>query len=196
MSKEQAAAKDQSEAKPSEQSEGEQDDDLDTLLRQYDEESNQEQVSQPKLKQEGSDDKLNMIVNYLQQQEQKNQQREVDDAIKASVKSMKEYLGAENVEDDYIRALIEGSASTMPQIRTAFIKRKEKPADWDKVMRGLAKKYQKYVPKGDDDREAVVAAVKGSSSSKPEPEKDFPSDKEFKSMSDREFQEWVRKNVK
>ena len=180
MSKEQAAAESEPEATQSGQEEGEQDD-LDALLAEHDQESTQPQP-QPSTSPQvgGSDPRIEQIW-------QKMMADETNKAVSKAVKQIKEFIGSDDLDDDFVETHLRGTADKYRSVALAFVKREENPSKWNDAIKLVAKGLKKYVPKGDDDREAVTAAVKSGSSAKPEPERDFPSEKELRKMSDRDF---------
>lgn len=185
MTDEQAGSKDKSDATQSEDANADQEDDLDTLLAQYDEENVQEKPQTQK--QPASNEKLDMILNYIQNQQVRDQQTEINTDLQGAVKTMKEIIGTESIDDEFLEVALRGYADKNPKFVKAFMDRKQNPTAWKAVVKTVATKMRKYVPKEDDDREAVAAAVKSGSSAKADPEKDFPSEKEIRKMSDAEF---------
>jgi hypothetical protein len=189
--KEQAALDTQSVATPTEQV-PEAQDDLDALLAEHDQQTAdvQQPVSQP---QDAA--KIDQLYQFMQQERQEREQRQTAEVVSQAVKSIKEIAGAENMEDDFVDTILQGQATKDARIRLAFQNREKNPAAWNAALKTVAAAVKKYAPKDDEDRAAVTAAVRSGSSSKSEPERDFPGEKEIHSMSDREFAD-MWKNVK
>lgn len=189
--KEQAALDTQPEATPSGQVNEVQEDDLDTLLAEHDQQTvTQQPASQP---QEAV--KINELYRFFQEEKQEREKRQTAEVISSAVKSIKEFAGAENVDDEWVDTILQGQASKDARIRLAFQNRANNPAAWNAALKTVAKEVKKYAPKDDEDRAAVTAAVRSGSSSQAEPERDFPADKEIHSMTDKEFAD-MWKNVK
>ncbi len=179
--KEQAALETEPEATQSGQVEEAQEDDLDALLAEHDQ-GTQDTAPQPA----PSSNKIDEIYRFMQQQEQKNVHQETQKAISGAIKSIKEMVGSDDVDDDLVDTILQGRASKDERIARAFQNRSKNPAAWTAALKSVAKEVKRFVPT-DDDREAVTAAVRSGSTAKPEPERDFPTEKEIKSMSDRDF---------
>ena len=175
------------EPQASEQASDAQGDDLDTLLSQYEEET------QDKTAPKEPSGKLDEVVRFIEQQREREARQESEKALNDAVASAAEIAGFEKVSDaqrKIILGLLHYRASEDPRVRQAFVTRDEKPAAWRAVIREVAKEAQQSFSPADD-HDAVASAVRGASTARAEPEKEFPSDAEFSRMSDADFNKFT-----
>lgn len=171
---------------PSTEEGGAQDIDLDQVLSEFDQETQEtEKGSEQPTESLGDEDKA--FLNDLKA-------RETDRQITEEVDRMSEYLPDDiNLPKTALRAMLEFQASKNPKIAEAFVRRESNPEAWAKVSKKLtsdiAKEFQSQPDKkSTDDREAVIAAVKSVSTTSQEA--DLPK---FSEMNDAQFNAWERK---
>lgn len=170
MSKEQAVATESdTETKPQNEESSAQEDELSTLLNEWDKPKEQ---AQPK----EVDNKARL--EYLER-EYTNivVDREISD-----IREMVPGLPA-----DYSSTIIEKEVQSDQRLVELFQERRNRPQDWAKAKQAIANKLNKAFPQvADEDTEAVVAAVKSAS----KPSTETQSTPDVKRMNHEEFQEW------
>lgn len=160
---------------------------VDTLV------SNYKQEMKPASEQQIKPEDVSEIASYVKQQRVAEEQKELDTAIGAAVNTIKEGLGDLKLSDKMIKRYMNGMASEADQkdLVDAFATRAENPKGWaaaqTKVLNEIKEEFA-VDQDVTDDREALVAAVRGTSQSKP---KDETPD--FASMSDAEFNTYKMK---
>lgn len=136
---------------------------------------------------------VSAIASYVKQQQEAEQQKELDSAIGAAVSTIKEGLGDLKLSDKMIKRYMNGMASETDQkdLVDAFAARAENPKAWaaaqKKVLNEIKEEFA-VDQEVTEDREALVAAVRGTSQSKPKDE--TPN---FAAMSDAEFNAYKMK---
>lgn len=115
-------------------------------------------------------------------------------AIDSAVSKIKPLLGALplNFPDKWIRGALAETAQEDPRFMAAFEDRVKDPAKWERIVVALGRQFQREL--GDtpdrgatDDRAAVTAAVRASTSKAAEPES-----KNWSTMSNRDFEREVQ----
>ena len=142
-------------------------DDLDTLLKEF-ETGTKPKVESPKT----DDDPLRQWAMQKMSEEQRTLETKDEKEAISFVK------GTANDPDWAVWGFMNDMARNDPRIANAWSKRHENPSAWKSAQKILQKAYQTEVsnrvdPQATQDRETVVAAVRGASSTKPEPEKTF-----------------------
>lgn len=105
-----------------------------------------------------------------------------------TIKSVRGQLDANLLDDEFVEGWLNAKATKDPRLGRAWLERHQKPKDFEKVTKGLARELaQKFSKLPDrqatEDREAVTAAVRGTSTRAPEGK---PPD--FSKMSNSEFE--------
>ena len=167
---------------------GAQDDDLDTLLSQFDQETNQT-TDETSAKGEQPDE----TTKRLQQLEERVAEDEYRKDITNVIQEVRGGLPEEVLDDTMIEGWLDAAARKDTRLRNAWLARKQKPEDFDKVKQSLAKDFQKkFGPYfQDSDKEAVASAVR--SASKAPQQDEGPSEQQIAKMSDKEYQQYKRK---
>lgn len=164
-------------------------DDLDKVLNEIDQDFDKDTKVPEKEADTKKDDisDLRSTVDYLTSQVESND-------IEKAVESISGALDVQ-VSKRVIKAYLNDMAIDDPRVRKAFANRYKEPATWARVLKGATKAIRDEFSNLPDkqlteDREALAATVRGSSRTSSE---DEPPN--FSRMSDREFDEWKRKNA-
>lgn len=181
---------------------GNETDELDALLDQFDQEnSGQEQTQQTETQQADNSDiaaQVQKLVKAQEAQEAKAQAADTQQGIQEAVGWGMEVLKEKEISvPDGTEKLFEGFLDTAARddrrIAQAFLNRHAKPAAWKKVVVAKAGDFSKFfqTSASTNQREKISAAV---AQSRTETQKgsDFPSAEELGSMSDREFRKLWR----
>lgn len=153
--------------------------DVDTLV------SNYKQEMKPASGQQYKPEDVNAIASFVKQQQQEAQQKEIDSAINSAVGTIKEGLGDLKISEKMIKRYMNGMASEHQDLVDAFNARNDNPKAWAEAQKKVLTEIKDEFSIDNEvteDREALIAAVRGTSS-KPVTE-EAP---DFSSMSDREF---------
>lgn len=177
---------------PQETEQGTQDDDLDTLLKQYESEAD-EAIKETKTEQP----KENIDADRLKAIEQRLFQEDINSAVQ----SVKGQLKDVNLSDKMIRGYLEVEAYDDPRIASAFQNRSSNPGAWNKVLKGLANNMQKELgptpdPKLNQDRKALETAVAGTKTATTGEMSEDDKRRKLASMSDAEFLKWKMNGAK
>lgn len=164
---------------PSVEEEGAQDN-LETLLQDYEEEVKGEEKE--------TDSDISSVVKYIEEERQRKEQETVQADIKTAVDTVKENLEGD-LPDWMIEGALQHKAANDARIRNAWVKRGENPKGWNSVLKALAKDISSELTdkQSTETRNEVVAAVKGASQKTTEPE--VP---DLGKMSDQDFEMWKR----
>lgn len=165
-------------------------DDLDTLLKQF-EQTEAKPPETPKPEHAGADDSklLEPIKGTVSAIEQRLFRQDMDE----TVKKVRGDLDPEFFDDDFVESWLDAQARNDRRLQQAWVERHNNPRQFQKVIeglsRGFAKKYGKLPDKGaTEDREAVTAAVRGASTKAPEGKAP-----DYSNMSNAEFREAHKK---
>ncbi len=166
--------------------------DIDSLLAEFDEKVETAPVEQPKAEptpQKGSDDDTAVLVDFARTQMAAAHENAVMDTAK-SIKGRDETLA--DLDDDVLRDLLEMRASRDRRIADAWNARSEKPGAWEAIEKSLAKEFGEKLgarpdPQLTSDRESVRASTRGMSTTEPPGSDEIPyrpgmSDAEFRQM--------------
>ena len=159
-------------------------DELDTLLKEYDnaaapaaaKTAQPEQVGADTTTKNAPDPEIAEVKRYIFKQD-----------MDKTVKSIRGDLSPEYFDDSLVKAWIEAQAEADPRLGLAWANRHSNPKQFEKVVGTLGRQFSKQYGKLPDrqateDRDAVTAAVRGASTRAPEGQ---PPD--FRRMSDAEF---------
>lgn len=171
------------------------DDDLDTLLKQFDEQQPQRpsEPARPEPRAEAAPDKVaNDTV--LKEAEFIRSERFKRD-MSETVKEVRGDLPADLYDDKLVQAWIDARAADDPRLSRAWVERYDNPQRFQQVKAALGKEFaRKYGRLPDrqatEDREAVTAAVRGASTKAPEgkaPDYAAMSPADFQAEKDRLF---------
>lgn len=173
-------------------------DDLDTLLSQW--ESSTDDTSDTSGQADDSDSdpkkKLDRIEQHLQRVEQERAQETVQRDLESTAKTMKEAISDQmDVPEDVLKEVLHGRAAMDSRVLSAWNNRHRDKASWDKTASAIARDFAKKLrtnldDSATEDREAVASAVRGASKA-PSAEQG-PSEKDFEKMSDAEFNKRIR----
>ena len=158
-------------------------DELDTLLAQYDE--GQEPTEPPAEK--PSEPVVDKRVDALLA-------RERDNDINNAIDTIMDEVSDVQIPKSMVKGYLFAKESEDPRIGKAFDNRFSDPAGWNRILKGIAQEAKKEFKDLPDkamtnDRNAVEAAVRGASSTKAEaPEVDF------KGMDRNQLNRWLRDN--
>lgn len=180
-------------------------DDLDELLSEYDEGTSKsvskpdkggDKKAKPEPKSEADGellDQVKQLVAAQTQRERDDHTRRFNEDMSNVVKNVRGELDAGYFDDNLVRAWIDAQAMEHPKLADAWANRNDDPKRFQRVVdqlgRDFTKKYGTLPDKQlTEDREAVTAAVRGSSTKAPE---DKAPD--VAKMSDAEYRAHVRK---
>lgn len=109
------------------------------------------------------------------------------------VKTVRGDVDPSLADDDLVEAWVDGQARKDPRLQTAWMQRQDNPQQFEKIKAELGKSFAKKFSKLPDrqvseDREAVSAAVRGSS--KPAPDDKPPN---FAGLNNRQYADEVEK---
>lgn len=148
------------------------DDDLDTLLSQYDEGAPKpSEPAKPATAAPAADDQAVANETVLNEAKFIRQQRFQQD-MKATIHDVRGDLPADLYDDDFVQAWIDAQAAKDARLATAWVNRAADPKKFGQVKAALGKEFAKRynrIPdkQATEDREAVTAAVRGASTSAP-----------------------------
>lgn len=159
--------------------------DLEALLSEYEQETQVEQQAQPSEPQTPDPDRLNQVYSYVEQQQRQAMERETNEAIANSVKTIKDGMEM-HLPDNVIEGYLEQMARKDSRIANAFLQRDKNPQGWNNVLKGVQRAIVNDFnslpdPKVNEDRQAVAAAVR-SASTKQQQTDDF-DEKKVRGMS-------------
>lgn len=142
--------------------------DLDALLAQYDDEPAQQQVHTPQRPNGGSDDEIAALRQELATLRGEVVGSRVNADVKAAAAAVRGDLNADQFDDDFMVAFLDGQARKDPRFAVAFAQREANPQAYQRVLKAMGKTFAtKYSPKVDhnatEDVNAVAAAVRGAS---------------------------------
>ena len=186
-------------AKPVVEADSAQDDDLDTLLKEF-EGKEEPETSEPEAKADGELD-TKELLKYVEEQRKAQRQREMQDIekqtqadIESAVKMLKDGVETE-LPDELWEGYLHLSAAKDQRFLTAFQHRRKDPEKWAKVLKASQKKISEKLSidrSVTDNKAAMVSAVHGSK--KAAPSESFPTD--LSSMSDADFRKLMAKETK
>lgn len=179
-----------------------QDDDLDSLLNQW-ESSSAESAETGEQTDDDSDldpKEIKRMRKELNEIREAQWQNETHQAVSEAVSVMRKSVADEmDVPSELWEDVLYGKAARDDRIRTAFMHRHKDPDKWNKTLASLAKQTVKGFKKdgvdksATEDKNAVSSAVRSASKSPPADE--GPSEKDFDNMSDAEFKKLMRQTM-
>lgn len=195
-------AKPSSEAESGERENG---DDLNALLKEFDDSnddgskgsSDDKQPKAEKSEQKSESSDLHASVRELLERDQRREREELkrqfEADMKETVKAIRGEIPDSQASDRFVRVWLETAADEDPRLATAWANRKKDPKAFNRIVDRLSRDFAKeYANRPDrnvtEDREAVAAAVRGASTKTPEDK--APS---YNSMSDADFAADVEK---
>ena len=138
-----------------------------------------------------ADENMKKVLAFVEDQQNKEIQSSVKADLNAAVEQMGEYSEAvkalpAKLRHGYLLAVAEEN----PRLLTAFTKRGDDPATWNRAVSGLAKEIDKLIADQPDaqltsDRVAALASVRGVSNTAPTSEAKTPA--EIRAMTDAEI---------
>lgn len=148
-------------------------DDLDTILKEFEERPEASKTAQPEKPAETTTTNDVNAANETVLNEAKfiREQRFKTD-MEATIKDVRGDLPSDLYDDDFMRAWIDTQANKDPRLAQAWVNRHADPKKFGQVSAALGKEFAKRYGKLPDkaateDREAVTAAVRGASTSAP-----------------------------
>lgn len=162
-------------------------DDLDTLLKEFDQGTKTVDQPKPEPKPGADSDEVVTARNEVLQARDEIRQEKFTKDMRATVDDIRGDLPKEHFDDTLVRGWINARAEDDPRLAKAWMERAAKPQEFKRVVASLgrefAKKYGRLPDKqATEDREAVTAAVRGASTKVPE-----GKSPDFTKMSDGEF---------
>lgn len=162
-------------AKP--EGEGSSAQDLDSLLNQFDSETNEQTTTTEAKPQSGK----SQLEQWAERKMQEEAEAEVRQGITEAVTSIKSDLDLnlpEGLADEVYEGILYAKAGKHPEITKAFMERKQNPKAWGSVVDAIRNELKEKIQKSPDprltrDREAVMAAVRNQPNT--EPDSDFDS---------------------
>lgn len=149
------------------------DDDLDTLLAEFDgSKTSSPEPAKPATAAPAADDVNDASAEVLRARDEIRQDRFKRD-MNDTIDKVRGDLPADFYDNTFMQAWIDAKASSDPRLATAWVQRNENPQKFKQVIGALGKEFAKKYGKLPDrqateDREAVTAAVRGSSTRAPE----------------------------
>lgn len=148
------------------------DDDLDTLLSQYDQSAPKpSEPAPPATAAPAANDVKEASAEVLAARDEIRSERFQRD-MNATISDVRGDLPADLYDDDFIQSWIDAQAKKDSRLATAWVNRNTDPKNFAKVKAALGKEFAKRynrIPdkQATEDREAVTAAVRGASTSAP-----------------------------
>ena len=153
-------------------------DDLDTLLNEYDEGTT---TAQP-----AATNDLSKVTAYVERKEREEIAAQTEKDISGAVGVLKGSV--DSLPERLLRGAIHDKAAEDDRFLNAYENRHKNPQGWNKVLGALGEELKaELMPvdqKATDDSNALIAAMSGSETKQPEP--DTPPD--YQRMSDTDFQ--------
>ena len=149
------------------------DDDLDTLLAEFDgSKTSSPEPAKPEPRVEAADDVNDATAEVLRARDEIRQDRFKRD-MNDTIEKVRGDLPGDFYDNTFMQAWIDAKASSDPRLAAAWVQRNENPQKFKQVVGALGKEFAKKYGKLPDrqateDREAVTAAVRGSSTRAPE----------------------------
>lgn len=187
-------------AKPAAEEASAQDDDLDTLLKEFEGQEEKTETDEPEAKAEGELD-TNELLKYVEEQRRAQRQRDMQDIekqteedIQSAVNMLKDGVDTA-LPDELWEGYLYRAAAKDQRFLTAFQHRRKDPEKWAKVLKASQKQISEKLSidrSVTDNQAAVISAVHGSQ--KASPSQSFPTD--LSAMSDAEFRKLMESHRK
>lgn len=168
-------------------------DDLENLLAVYDEQTRPAATQKPpaaaaQTQTNASDDRIRALEGIAQQWQQDKFRTEID----STVKDIRGDMDPETFDNEFVEAWLDGRAKKDDRLQQAWLQKEANPRQWNRIKSELGREFKKKFDRVPDravteDREAVVAAVRGASTKAP-PEQ-APN---FGAMTDAELRQYTR----
>lgn len=148
-------------------------DDLDTLLAQYEKEATSDDTSSKPGQSGEAQDPNRELMERLQALEESTARSETRADLDAAIKAVRGELDSEVFDDGFMETYLDSEARKDPRLSQAWANRHNNPKQFQKVVGSLAKSFEKRFgslpnKEATEDREAVAAAVRGASTKSPE----------------------------
>lgn len=165
-------------------------DELDTLLAQY-----QEGHEEPKKDLPPKSEQSDPVYQWAEQQMRERDKEATNQAITEAVKTVKTESGI-SLPDKMVRGYLELMAVEDPRISQAFAQRSQNPDQWGRVLKAAAKKLTIEMGETPDskltsDRNTVESAVRSASTAKSTQSESV----DFSSMDRNQLDKYLRENV-
>lgn len=182
-------------AKPGSEAEGARNDgnDLDALLAEFDSKTKTEPAKPaPAADTTQPDNALLQEIRAMKPVVEQFAQSQFKQQITETVKDIRGDMDAETFDDEFVEAWLDARARKDSRLQQAWLQKDANPRQWGRIKSELGREFKKKFDKMPDrqvteDREAVVAAVRGASTK-------VPPDQPVKmgSMSNAEARQHVR----
>ena len=147
---------------------------VDELLAEFEQESQPSQSPQP-AETAQSNDRIDKVVQYVEQDQQAKARQQTEDSLNAAAKLMAESV--EGVDESVLRALVVAGVVEDNRAQNLWNQRHNNPKAWESYVTGLAKeKFSGTKGEPEDisqSRAAARAAVRANSGST-QPDSDIP----------------------
>lgn len=163
-------------AKPGSEAEGARNDGptLDELLADFDKSTSRQEPAKPAPAAETTqpDNALLTRLQALEPVVQQFAQSQFKQKITETIKDIRGDLDAETFDDEFVEAWLDGRARKDTRLQQAWLQKDANPRQWKRIQSELGREFKKKFDKMPDrqvteDREAVVAAVRGASTKAP-----------------------------
>lgn len=184
------AGTEKDESQTASQTDGAQDDDIDAYLKEF--EGADDDDSKPGQ----TEDTAQLALRKAQTIETELANQRFRQDMDSAIAKIRGEVDADFLDDTMVEGWINAEAARDERVRLAFMKRHQNPGAYQKVIGGLASKFQgKFSNLPDkgitEDRQAVASAVRGAS--KPTPETDDDIDRAaILALPPHEFEKWKR----
>lgn len=146
-------------------------DDLDTILKEFEERPEASKTAQPEKQADTTNDPAVANETVLEEAKFIRQQRFQKD-MDATIEKVRGDLPKELFDGPLVQAWIDAQATKDPRLAQAWANRHADPKKFEQVVGALGKQFARYGKLPDknatEDREAVTAAVRGASTKAPE----------------------------
>ena len=159
--------------KPGSETSGARDtDDLDSLLSEFEQGTKPSEPVKPEPK-PGADNDLKALTEQVRGLMTATAQQQARQDMEKAIKAVRGEFDPNVFDDTLVEAWMDAQARTDPRLASAWQNRAANPKQFDRVLQGLGKNFQKKFSSLPDknateDREAVTAAVRGASTKVPE----------------------------
>lgn len=170
-------------------------DDLDALLAEFDQGTTKSVTTSPAPKPATTtevDPNISARLQHLEGVVTKYENDTFKAQLSETVKEIRGDLDAEFFPDDLVEAWLDSRARKEPRLQQAWLQKEANPQQWGRIRSQLGREFKKKFekmpdPSATEDRNAVVAAVRGSSNKAPA---DTPTN--YSRMSTAEYRNSIR----
>jgi len=142
-------------------------------------------------------DAMNEVIDFVRDLKSEREQKGVETGISTAVQDMMKEDVLSKLDPDVVEGYLHVSAFKNASFRKAFETRDTNPAAWNKAVSNASKELSKKMNQPDDqitgDMAAATAAVRGISTTAPEPDSMKLSPMELNDMSEAEFMAYKQK---